>query len=928
MNLSSGKLKTVLLIIAFFSLFSTVAADSNWTVERKSSLSMDTVSVNETTIQVLNITADVSDKDIEPSGSFAPTPLDPEDIEDSSNLTFTYNKTKGTAKDLKYWRNGLWYASFDGNSTRGGEVLYSANGTIKDSKSDDIDDSNQTANITNTLNLGNYTVELQNDYSVEKKAGRKFKMEVSVTNVSDGDEIDDSIANVQVVFKNNTNQESTQIENYGDGRFFNSEVAYPDNPGSSYIMHVTAEAEDSYANGSTSRIVDIAPQVQGQLDKFYSEDGCSKQSMVEKCEQNATVDIEYGITSSQAENVNMSIYAFNNSGRHMVKTANLTDEGGLFTGQTTVPDLNTSKYMKEMEFVFNATNNYRTHVDRENITLKFFKIQDRSPPTTYIGQNYELDIFLGKPYSLNSYSPDRFKNITVNITDSNSQHVQTFNKGDLSYSETSGVMEASLLLDESNPTGSYSLDIKANNTYGESKTQNSGFSVRDVGATFEAEDDVEWSVNRLEPTNFMIEIENLLQSSNELDYEVTELEDQLEVTNETLELDGGETGMAEVEVNLTTLEDEEGSIKFMDTSTNYDQTVDIEIDAPNCQIQAGDICSETSSVNSSTTGTGNYTETLELRYIGEKDSSATYNTTVEGNIGAYLSVQDQGTEATISGQKDITLTFDPSTTGTFTGNIIFDTGNNELAVPVELIYSGGNDQNDDTQDTGTNPEFSVSPSSVDLGTVVDGEQGTASIDITNDGEVEITSITADSSTYTVSTDTTSISTGGSATATLTFTDVSSSSGTAEITAESSGGEATETVSVTASPIQNYGEMTSDLRDQLRNLQRTAPSEYQSDLTEASTQISQVETAWDAGNYQEAKDTYQDISDTLNSVESETTTTPEPGSGGENQNNGGGLPILPIVAGTVFLFLVIGFIVYTSYIPEKGDPLYSVLGEQQ
>ncbi|PSH01137.1 MAG: hypothetical protein BRC26_04290, partial [Nanohaloarchaea archaeon QH_8_44_6] len=47
-----------------------------------------------------------------------------------------------------------------------------------------------------------------------------------------------------------------------------------------------------------------------------------------------------------------------------------------------------------------------------------------------------------------------------------------------------------------------------------------------------------------------------------------------------------------------------------------------------------------------------------------------------------------------------------------------------------------------------------------------------------------------------------------------------------------------------------------------------------------------------------------------------------GSSGTTSNESS---MLPIIAGVIFVLLIIGFIAYTSIIPEEGDPLYRVLG---
>ncbi|EGQ43192.1 MAG: hypothetical protein J07AB43_11820 [Candidatus Nanosalina sp. J07AB43] len=49
-----------------------------------------------------------------------------------------------------------------------------------------------------------------------------------------------------------------------------------------------------------------------------------------------------------------------------------------------------------------------------------------------------------------------------------------------------------------------------------------------------------------------------------------------------------------------------------------------------------------------------------------------------------------------------------------------------------------------------------------------------------------------------------------------------------------------------------------------------------------------------------------------------------GTDSSSSGGGGGILILIIL---LIIVLGIGFVVYTSYIPEEGDPLYDVLGEE-
>ncbi|QGA80349.1 putative major cell surface glycoprotein [Candidatus Nanohalobium constans] len=916
----SIKQKTFFLLTVCILATTLGSAASNWSIYDNTGLNTGVVSADSPTVQVVNITADTTDTTLTPDDDTAyPVQLTPDYLSENYNITAAYNATNGTDSDLTHLKNGMWYTKFTPNNTAGNKLLFSANGTTT---KQGVKNSNEEANITKTLNIGDYTVELQDKYDKPVKAGMEFELEAVVTDQSDNVK-DDSEASVEAYFTNpDETTTTTKIDNYEAGEFYNSRVNYPDNPNSTYLMHVKAINDTTGdTEGTTSRIIDIAPQVKGEITGFDAEGGCGTQEEVSSCEQGATIDIEYSITSAEAENVNLSIFAFNNSGRTRLDTMNLTEDSStLFSGSVQVPDINTSKYDKEIEFKFNATNRNRESVDRRNITLNTFTIDDRSSATTYLGKEYELNIFLGKPFSLDDYSMDRFNNIEVDIDDSNGTNYERFTMNNLSYSETEGVVTASTVIDEDNPTGSYSLEITAENNYGEEKTEVSGFSVKDADATFETEENIEVEVNRLEPATFNIEAENLLQQENELEAEVTELEDQITINDNPITLQPEEDTDIEIEINLTELNDKEGEIKFTDASTNYNQTTEIEIDTPDCNRQAGNLCLESRDDIDVTAGTtSEFTETIDLRYIGEQDGSVTYNTTIEGEISPYLSIENESEDTELSGSKEVTVTFQPEATGTYTGDIVFDTeSGEELTVPTTLNYQPNEDENSNEQ----NKDISISadPTSLDLGYLQEGSSTTKTVTITNNGEDTSESLSITSDDYTVTSSFQSqLAAGNTQEITLNFEDVEEENGRINLDI----GETTS-ITVTANIVTNRA---SSLRDRKSRLQSQVESgsTQQQDLTEISAQISNYETALTAENYEEAQETYQEIDSTLQRISSETTTTPPDNPGEENNENSGGLPILPI-AGAVIALLLIGFIFYESYIPEEGDPLYSVLGE--
>lgn len=103
--------------------------------------------------------------------------------------------------------------------------------------------------------------------------------------------------------------------------------------------------------------------------------------------------------------------------------------------------------------------------------------------------------------------------------------------------------------------------------------------------------------------------------------------------------------------------------------------------------------------------------------------------------------------------------------------------------------------------------------------------------------------------------------------------------------------------------------------------------YQATLTNLESIESEIESNSNTGDQ-------NDGADNQDSTDQQDGQTPEdPNTGGTSDpstdpsTEGSGAGILPIIL-VVFILLVAGFIFYTSYIPEPGDPLYEYIGEKQ
>ena len=811
------------------------------------------------------------------TGNWMPVNTDNLETGDAANFKYYYNRTNGSATALDYFRKGYWYASLQPTLNKGDAIKYNASGTVL--HDGQTVSSGTVVNATEDLQVGNFDVEIQTDLSGELKAGSQVNMRVQVENISSSNLKTNSDTNVEVYFANSTYQSTTyelgNYDNQGD-YFFNSQVYIPSNPGSDFVLHVEANSSGgNRSHGTTSRFIDTAPSVNGEIDEFSSEDGCATQNDVTRCEQGANISIEYNITSSTAEKVNLSVYGYNSSGKILLKHKELLNEESMFTTEVEMPDLNTSRYADEVGFHINASNQDRSTIDRKNVTLEMFTIQDRSSPTVYTGNNYDLNLFLGKPYSLEAYNKTRFTDVNVTVEDPEDNVVQNFSKSGLDYLPTSGVLQGTFYVNSTLLRGNYDVKVDASNIYNRTKTLESGFSVRSTDTTFDLQNEAVFSVNRLQMRTFYADVENLVEANNNLEYE-TSLPTGVRLLNTTIQLSPFEQDVLAFGVELSRLEDRTGTVRLTDPDTNYNETINVTVDAANCQIQSGSLCSETDRISLTATNTEDITDSISLRNVGPIDQNVEFNISVQGDISQVISFQGDKENLTLEDQKEIEMTFETDNEGDYEGEVIFTTENDtELDVPVsmEVDLGPGSGNFEGFNDTGSGLEASditVSPSTVSLGTVYSGSAPSETIEIVNNGETQASPVAVTSSSFAITTtDVGSIPAGGTQRVIVTFNSINSRNGQ---------------IQVIAGPKQQQISVNADLQSRTGNQSSQEPEQGSS------------------------------------------TESPESSENNGNQQ-GLGIPIIPII-GIVLLLILIGFVFFTSYVPEEGDPLYDVLRDKQ
>jgi uncharacterized cupredoxin-like copper-binding protein len=222
----------------------------------------------------------------------------------------------------------------------------------------------------------------------------------------------------------------------------------------------------------------------------------------------------------------------------------------------------------------------------------------------------------------------------------------------------------------------------------------------------------------------------------------------------------------------------------------------------------------------------------------------------------------------------------------------------------------------------------ISPSEATV-MVPEGETGTVEFTAENTGELDMTDILVELENSQIDIDSFDLGSGD----TNDFTVEVNQSDTLTLTGETSAGEVTAESSITVEEIDNYSDRASEIEDRVSELRvdNTDPS-LDGQLTDLTLQAENIRTQWDNGNYDQARQTFEEAQSTLNELETEIESqqtsdgddsTRNETDTDENQDESGGLPIIPIVAIVIVLLLVGGFIFFESYIPEEGDPLYGV-----
>lgn len=920
MNHTRSKFVFIMFILIGF--ISLASADSNFNITAVDDpFSLNQTGFKSSTVQLVEIeyfNPDYAEPE-EPNW----IPVTPKKLYEGSELNYHYNKSSSNASELEYLGgnyngSGYWYAEFKPNFTRGDMIKYNATGSVNHSEDEDITAS-VPANLTEDIDVGNLEMEFVGGVADKFKAGREdIKINVRVSNSSTGNYITDVDGSVEVSFANASGQAtSTTLDNYNDEEnyFFNSEVETPQSTNSTYLMHVEASSSSTGDHGTMSKIARTYPAIRGELTEFGSDEDCDYNAS--SCDPQAEIDAEYDITAAEATGVNVTAYGFNETAKHELYNTSLDQaENSHFEGSLNIPDINTSEHMKEIEFEFEAYNNERIHVDRKNVTIAPFEINSPAPDA-YTNEEYDVQVELRKTFSLAEYNKSRFDYISVDVTNSSGGTVQNYTMSDLTFDESSNMFMESFVVDD-DAEGPYNLEVDATNIHNKTISDTFSFRVIDLNQTFDVSDGT-FDVDTLWDQNFTVDISSKVDSQRTLEIDEN-LPGEITLNNESINLSGNEEDVLDFTVNLSEMEDVSGELSLEDSQTGYNTSVEITADAANCQDVSGNLCSLTGSpIEEEISSSGaSIIRTLELLNIGQPGNEMQFNISVNGNISDYLNVEGAQINRNITGNENVNLNYTTRDHGSFSGGIVLDTENGnflELNTSLEANISGTQSGEEELG------SISVYPSNVELGYLPEGDSASKTIEVTNEGDIAVSDLSSSSSQFsTTLSDSGELEPGESVDLTLEFENVDQSSG--QITIER--GNAQATISVSAEPVPDYSQRAeNELRTTLQGLQsQDTDTSQDEDLTQVSTKISQIQTAWDSGNYKRAQTLYDEADQTIQRINNELNTE---NNGENNESSSGGIPILPVAGGIVALLLVV-FVALTSYVPEEGDPLYGVLGE--
>lgn len=881
-------------------------------------------------------------------------------LTDSSDVLYTYNESTGSSNPLEHYQGAYWYAEFPADISKHGlsgnnaEILFEAQG---DRNPDDGVNSDGWQNDTAILNVGNFTVNVEEGLNSRFVPGEKVNMSVNVTNRVTSQNVNDT--NVYAFFRNGswTQQGNIGFSYNETTDLYEASVTVPEDYSSEYLMRMVAVNRSKTMadpHGSASAFVQTAPEFTGDVINFTRLKGCESiddSNFAAQCEPNGTIDTSFNVTGASADNVTLSGYKINKSSGELVQYFNrsMDESEGLYHAEFQVPEINTSAFEDQVSIQYNLSRGDRSDVVVRKISYSALDIVHIGTRSASQGTPYDLSFQVMKPISLTPYMESGIDTADVKVSTPSGDLFEDYNLSNLTFDGQENTFDREIDIPDTAEVGGWDLELSASK-YAESITVNSGFSVASTDQTFEV-NDTTFEKDNQEVESFNLTVRNIRDNNLTIQTNLSDtLTGEIEV-NETVNISASSTEQIPVTVNLTEFEDIEGDINLTDIGTGYERTVGLTVDVKKCEFTSGDICSLNKKwVNVTADNRGLHTERVRFLDTAYDGNSTNVTANVEGNISDLISLEDRYLlDENLTAQVNYTV----EQVGNYTGTITFQP-ENESDNSFELVFNTTLETGfEEIKETG----FSTDPEDVDLGVFPTGETVRSEITVQNTGDLEIQNIDVSSSQYSVSLNVTDLNVSGSQSrdVELVFEETSTEEGNLTLTGNTSEGEVSTNLTVNATPVENYADRTNELSERRRSLEPVRGSNLTATMNDVSGLVTSIESSWEEGNYLEARTKFRKAQNKLDYVANNKEDTGDSGNdtgdqdtgnqdgttdgtndentgGNQNQDGtqteeeGGGLPIIPIVAVFVVL-LIVGFVVYESYIPEEGDPLYGVLGDQ-
>ncbi|QKQ98190.1 hypothetical protein GKQ38_01485 [Candidatus Nanohaloarchaea archaeon] len=874
------------------------------------------------------------------------TPITKSILEDSGGRAEWIYKENGTFQaegDLNYLKDGIWYVR---------HTVGNKSGSFRfEVQQDNLDPE---ANKTKAITVTNTSVEILTDMSDPYLPGREdARIEVNVTNNTNGEYLSGATVEIKIT---NTTYISTQNlnEDTDNKRYELYAMDIPDAVQQQYALHVIANVGGQ--TSVTTQFISTMDYLNTSVDKVQAGEACGQQSMPTSCEPGATLDLGLNVTSAYAENVTLQVLKDSvEGGMTQVQELELTEnqETGLYEGQITYPQIDTSSYEDKLVLKFISENNYSQHVSYYNISKASFEVSEDMNQKAYQGSQYGIKFSLMTPYTGNPYNASKFASADLSFKYPNGTTYRTLSKSNLSYDSETGWVTGDVLIEQGAPNGSYTLDAQVSNMYGTTKSFTHSFEVLTTSQIFSATDQITVDLQKQKNYTKNFTITNKLSSSITVNPEVNgDIQGIANVNSgQNIDIAAGNSTNVTVEFDIDEVQDYSGEIVLHDTASDYNETVDVELNAPDCGTRNATICvSRDGWINVTRVGRGQSSETFTLNYLGPEEDVAV-EIGKRGEAASHISISN--TSFNLSDSREITLNYTINEPVNVTGEI-FVNSTYDITIPTEVVGDFAQPQ----------VNMSVVKDTVDLG-VIQALQTDFKVEVQNNGTTAID--------YFESTDQVTIedynsidpSSTGNITLNISREDYGLTDQAITLTAyRANPANTQEELSGSSDAFQLVARFMPETEAAAQNITswadelmgKTFSSSMISRLEQAKTNATIMRDEFSKGNDKKAFRIYQTTMDNLASMEEEinsntntggqnggtgqddatddqqgqsgdSSDSPTGNPSGDAQKKSGGAGILPIIL-VVLILVVAGFIFYTSYIPEPGDPLYEYLGEQQ